>query len=60
MLNGNDLYHISKTMDLNLEQNETKSNELKAAFNRFKTKNNNFIKTLTLVPDSLLQKYTPQ
>jgi len=60
MLNGNDLYHISNTMDLNLEQNETKANELKAAFNRFKTKNNSFIKTLTLVPDSLLQKYTPQ
>ena len=60
MLNGNDLYRISKTMDLNPEQNETKANELKAAFNRFKTKNNDFIKRLTLVPDSLLQKYTPQ
>ena len=59
MLNGNDLYRISKTMDLNAEQNETKKRQLKAAFNRFKTKNMAFENSLQLVPDSLLQKYTP-
>jgi len=59
MLNGNDLYRISKTMDLNPEQNETQARRLKAVFNRFKTKNEAFLKNLQLVPDSLIQKYTP-
>ena len=59
MLNGNNLYRISKTMDLDLEQNEDKTRRMRAIFNRFKIKNEVFQKTLQLVPDSIIQKYTP-
>ncbi len=59
MLNGNTLYHISKTMDLDLVQDEIKQRQLQAWFLRFKRKNKEFQNTLQLVPDSLLEKYTP-
>lgn len=59
MLNGNDLFSISNTMDLTPENNPAKANELKAAFNRFKVKNTAFLQTKKLIPDSLLQKYAP-
>lgn len=58
LLNGNDLFRINTNMDLSPENNEAKVNELKAAFNRFKQKNQFFISTLKMVPDSLLRKYT--
>jgi uncharacterized sulfatase len=60
MLNGENLFRINSTMDLTPENNASKSNELKAAFNRFKNKNQVFIRTLKTVPDSLLKKYTTQ
>jgi cellulose synthase/poly-beta-1,6-N-acetylglucosamine synthase-like glycosyltransferase/phosphoglycerol transferase MdoB-like AlkP superfamily enzyme len=57
MLNGADLYKISRTMDLELVDNDAKTAQLRAAFNRFKVKNRAFLRTLKLVPDSLLQHY---
>ncbi len=57
-LNGNDLFHISPNMDLNPEKNDAKLNELKAAFNRYRNKNQKFLTTLKIVPDSLLLRYT--
>jgi uncharacterized sulfatase len=59
MLNGNDLYHINKNIDLEYEQNEAVESRIKAAFNRFKVRNNAFRKNRALVPDSLLQRYAP-
>ena len=58
MLNGHDLFSIKDNMDLIPEKNDAKSAELKAAFDRFRNKNNNFIGSMRIVPDSLLQKYT--
>jgi uncharacterized sulfatase len=60
MLNGNDLYSIKDNMDLTPEKNDAKANELRAGFGRFKNKNNQFLGTLRIVPDSLLQKFTPR
>ena len=59
LLNGNDLFRINTNMDLSPENNDTKANELKAAFARFKNKNSLFLQTLKMVPDTLLQKFTP-
>ncbi len=58
LLNGNDLFSIKENMDLMPEKNDAKANELRAAFGRFKNKNENFLGSLRMVPDSLLQKYT--
>lgn len=60
LLNGNDLYRINENMDLSPETNEAKTNELKAAFNRYKGKNESFMTSRKIVPDSLLQKYAPR
>jgi cellulose synthase/poly-beta-1,6-N-acetylglucosamine synthase-like glycosyltransferase/phosphoglycerol transferase MdoB-like AlkP superfamily enzyme len=60
MLNGENLYRISSTMDLSSENNPAKLKELKAAFSRFKNKNELFKRTLKMSPDSILQKYAPQ
>ncbi|MCW3087634.1 MAG: phosphoglycerol transferase, partial [Sediminibacterium sp.] len=60
MLNGKDLYRISKSMDLEPETDEKRSAIMKALFKRFKNKNARFQKTLRIVPDSILQKYTAQ
>ncbi|MES2003685.1 MAG: sulfatase-like hydrolase/transferase [Bacteroidota bacterium] len=59
LLNGNDLFRINNNMDLTPENNPVKANELKAAFSRFKSKNDSFLKTMRIVPDSLLKKYIP-
>ncbi|MES2331659.1 MAG: sulfatase-like hydrolase/transferase [Bacteroidota bacterium] len=60
LLNGETLYRINSNMDLSAENNPSKLNELKAAFSRFKNKNEIFKRTLKMAPDSLLQKYAPQ
>jgi cellulose synthase/poly-beta-1,6-N-acetylglucosamine synthase-like glycosyltransferase/phosphoglycerol transferase MdoB-like AlkP superfamily enzyme len=60
MLNGENLYRINNTMDLSAENNPAKLKELKAAFNRFKNRNDIFKRTLKMLPDSLLKKYRPQ
>lgn len=45
-------------MDLEPDPNEAKKNELRIAFNRYKDKNERFLKSRKVVPDSLLQKFT--
>ncbi|MEO7532178.1 MAG: sulfatase-like hydrolase/transferase [Sediminibacterium sp.] len=59
MLSGEGLYRINGNMDLSAENNPSKLNEMKAAFSRFKSKNDQFKRTLKMVPDSLLKKYIP-
>ncbi|MES2374729.1 MAG: sulfatase-like hydrolase/transferase [Bacteroidota bacterium] len=59
MLSGENLFSISNVMDLSVNSNPAKKNELKAAFFRFKNKNEIFSRTLKMLPDSLIQKYTP-
>jgi cellulose synthase/poly-beta-1,6-N-acetylglucosamine synthase-like glycosyltransferase/phosphoglycerol transferase MdoB-like AlkP superfamily enzyme len=57
-LNQNTLFEINSNMNLTPILNESKSNQLKAGFNRFKTKNNQFAEKLQLIPDSLLKRYS--
>ena len=57
MINGNDLYAINSNMDLTKETNDAESLKLKAAFDKFKFKNNQFLNGSKLVPDSLIEKY---
>ncbi len=59
LLNGNDLYHIARNMDLEYQPNDLVETQIKTAFTRFKIRNNTFRKNLQLVPDSLLQQYAP-
>eukprot|EP01136_Pigoraptor_vietnamica_P026425 Opistho-1_new@81467 len=58
LLNGNNLFTIAANMDLEPDPNEAKKNELRVAFNRYKEKNERFLKSRKIVPDSLLQKFT--
>ena len=58
LLNGNDLYQINPKMDLTPFTNEDKKKQLQNGFNRFLAKNNQFLlNPVSIVPDSLLQKY---
>ncbi len=57
MISGNALYQINSDMNLTPIQDENKFNELKAAFDVFKSKNDEFIKGKKLIPDSISQKY---
>ena len=56
MLNGDDLYKISNNMGLDPVNDENQKAKLKAAFARFKQKNNKLATTASMVPDSLLSK----
>lgn len=56
MLNGNDLYKISNNMGLEPVTDDNKKARLKAAFARFKQKNNKLSVITSMVPDSLLRK----
>ena len=59
LLNGDDLFMIGNNMNLTPETDQAKKNELKAGFNKFLEKNKQFIaRPSSIVPDSLLQKYT--
>lgn len=60
LLNGNDLFRIRQNMDLTPIVNETKVNELRAAFNRYKNKNKTFLNSMQIMPDTLLQKFVPR
>ncbi|MCX6204951.1 MAG: LTA synthase family protein, partial [Bacteroidetes bacterium] len=57
LINANILYRINNKMGLTLEDNKSKENELKAGFERFKSKNNQFLTNLKILPDSLLTHY---
>jgi uncharacterized sulfatase len=52
MLNGNDLYKIENNMRLEPVDDDNKKAELKAAFARFRLKNNKLSSTTSMVPDS--------
>lgn len=52
------LYQIGRNMSLSPVDNPTKAAELNAAFARFKSRNESFLKTMKLVPDSVLQRFT--
>lgn len=56
MLNQNILYRINNTMNLEPISEPGQSNRLKATFDQFKRKNNQFTNG-RLVPDSLLNRY---
>jgi cellulose synthase/poly-beta-1,6-N-acetylglucosamine synthase-like glycosyltransferase/phosphoglycerol transferase MdoB-like AlkP superfamily enzyme len=60
MINSNILYRINDKMDLLPEDDPAKANELKANFDRYLLKNNQFISTLKILPDSLLLRYLPK
>ncbi|MEI6087795.1 MAG: sulfatase-like hydrolase/transferase [Bacteroidota bacterium] len=60
LINSNILYRISDKMDLTPEDDVAKANELKANFERYKYKNNQFINNLKILPDSLLLRYLPK
>jgi cellulose synthase/poly-beta-1,6-N-acetylglucosamine synthase-like glycosyltransferase/phosphoglycerol transferase MdoB-like AlkP superfamily enzyme len=60
MINGDDLYRIHSNMDLSPENSVSRGAALKAAFSRFRSKNETFIRTRKLMPDSLLEKYLSQ
>jgi len=54
LLNGNDLYRIGDNMQLNPEQDEELAADLKAAFGRFKQKNETMLRDHRLLPDSVI------
>jgi uncharacterized sulfatase len=56
MLNGDDLYKISNNMGLDPINDDDEKAKLKAAFARFKQKNNKVENAISMVPDSLLIK----
>lgn len=58
MLNGDDLFKISSSMDLEPDLTTDKKFQMKSLFNQFKKKNLQFTKERRLIPDSLVQKYT--
>jgi len=60
MLNGNDLYRINSSMQMTPEQDGDKAASLKAAFDRFKSKNEKILSGSPLIPDSLYQSYFPR
>jgi arylsulfatase A-like enzyme len=57
LVNSNTLFRINEKMELTQEDNPAKANELKANFDRYKFKNNQFISNLKILPDSLLLRY---
>ena len=60
MINDNNLFKINQDMNLTPVEDDYTLNQLKAAFELFKKKNNQFINGGKLVPDSLLQQYFPK
>lgn len=58
-INENSVFKIASNMDLTPISDVEKTNQLKAGFNRFKSKNDQFISTLKLMPDSLLKRFVP-
>ena len=60
MINANSLFRISSDMNLTPITDENKFAQLKAAFDLFKRKNDEFLNGKKLVPDSLLQQYLPK
>ncbi|MBV9989238.1 MAG: sulfatase-like hydrolase/transferase [Chitinophagaceae bacterium] len=59
MLSGSDLFKIDKTMGLDPQTDDAREGALRSALNRFKAKNNAFLQSMRLMPDSLIQNYAP-
>lgn len=57
MINANNLFKINHDMNLTPVDDQNKFNQLKAAFDVFKRKNDAFLIGKKLVPDSLIQQY---
>lgn len=60
MLNGNDLYRINSNMQLTPEQDPAITVRLRAAFDRYKSKNEKMLEGAPMIPDSLYRSYSPQ
>jgi uncharacterized sulfatase len=60
LINSNILYRMNSKMELTINDNPSKANELRAGFEQFKSKNNQFLATLKILPDSLLLRYLPK
>lgn len=59
-LNDNDLFQIAPDLDLEPVSDPAKLAQIQAAFNEFKQRNNRFISSDKLIPDSINQKYSPK
>lgn len=59
-LNGENLFRFDKNMDEELIQDEAKKKQLQAAFYQFKQRNQSIIQGKKLLPDSIIQKYSPK
>lgn len=59
LINNDELFQIGRDLDLEPLSDQGKLNQLKAAFNRFKERNNRFISGAKLIPDSIYRKYHP-
>jgi len=57
MLNGDNIFKIMPTMDLEPQNEPEKKFSLKSSFNKFKKKNQDFVNSGKLMPDSLVKKY---
>lgn len=60
LLDGNDLYLIGNDMQLTPEPDKDKTAGIKAAFNRFRLKNEKLLQGAPMIPDSLCQSYLPR
>jgi peptidoglycan-N-acetylglucosamine deacetylase len=56
-LNNNQLYNLSETLDESSSSETIALKQLKSEFNKFKKRNDRFVKGAALIPDSLYQKY---
>nr|WP_271544666.1 alkaline phosphatase family protein [Pelobium sp.] len=57
-LNNESLFKLDENMDEELVRDDTKKNQLKAAFYQFKKRNQSIIQGKKLLPDSIIQKYS--
>jgi peptidoglycan-N-acetylglucosamine deacetylase len=56
MLDGEDLFQLNDNMDLEPINDNDEKKKIEAAFARFKQKNNNFSNSISMMPDSLLNR----
>ncbi|WP_343303032.1 LTA synthase family protein [Chitinophaga niabensis] len=59
MLNSDNLFRILPNLDLEPVTDTEKLQQLKAGFNNFRQKNNQFLQTQQLIPDSLYKQFVP-
>jgi uncharacterized sulfatase len=60
LLNGNDVYRIHSNLQLTPGQDDGKAAGLKAAFDRFRSRNAKMLEGAPLLPDSLYRAYFPR